>query len=87
MAFTQSKKTFCVLEFIKTESWTLVQSTFRTKFRKEAPERKSILRWQGKFIKEVFVLSYETSHNMVWQELNYRVNVCHVTNSAHTEHL
>ena len=52
MAFTQPEKAFCVLEFAKTESWTLVQRAFRRNFRKEAPERKSILRWHGKFVKD-----------------------------------
>ena len=52
MAFTKPEKAFCVLEFTKTESWTLVQCAFCTKFRIEAPERKSTLRWHGKFIKD-----------------------------------
>ena len=51
MAFTKPEKAFCVLEFAKTESWTLVQRVFRTKFQKGAPERKSTLRWHGKFMK------------------------------------
>ena len=52
MAFTKPEKAFCVLEFAKTESWTLVQCVFCTKFQKKAPERKSILRWHGKFMKD-----------------------------------
>ena len=55
MTFTKPEKAFFVLEFAKTESWTCawhVQCAFRTKFRKEAPERKSILRWYGKFMKD-----------------------------------
>ena len=39
MAFAQPEKAFCVLEFAKTELWTLVQHEFCTKFRKEAPKR------------------------------------------------
>lgn len=50
MAFTQPEKAFCVLEFAKTESWTVVQRAFRRKFGKEPPKRKSIVRWHGKFI-------------------------------------
>ena len=50
MAFTQPEKAFCVLEFAKTESWTVVQRAFRRKFGKKPPERKSIVRWHGKFI-------------------------------------
>ena len=52
MAFTKPEKAFCILEFAKTESWTLVQCAFRTKFQKEATERKSMLRWHGKFMKD-----------------------------------
>ena len=52
MAFTKPEKAFCVLEFVKTELWTFVQRAFRTKFQKEEPERKSILRWHGKFMKD-----------------------------------
>ena len=51
MAFTQPEKAFYVLEFAKTEElWTAVQCAFRRKFGKEPPERKSIVRWHGKFI-------------------------------------
>ena len=50
MAFTQPEKAFCVLEFAKTESWTVVQHALCRKFRKEPQERKSIVRWHGKFI-------------------------------------
>ena len=50
MAFTQPEMVFCVLEFARTESWTVVQCAFCRKFRKEPPERKSIVRWHGKFI-------------------------------------
>ena len=51
MAFTKSEKAFCVLEFAKTDSCTLVQRVFRTKFRKAASERKSMLRWHDKCCK------------------------------------
>ena len=50
MAFTPPEKAFCVLEFAKTETWTVVQHAFRRKFGKKPPERKSIVRWHGKFI-------------------------------------
>lgn len=52
MAFSQQDKAFCVLQFAKTESWTCVQRAFRRKFEKEAPERKSIVRWHAKFVKD-----------------------------------
>jgi hypothetical protein len=34
-------------------------------------------------LKEVFFLQLE----MLWQELEYRIDVCHVTRGAHIEHL
>ena len=52
LAFSQQNKAFCVLQFAKTESWTCVQRAFRRKFEKEAPERKSIVRWHAKFVKD-----------------------------------
>ena len=39
-----------MLEFAKTESWTVVKRAFRRKFKKKPPKRKSIVRWHGKFI-------------------------------------
>ena len=39
-----------MLEFAKTESWTVVQRAFRRKFGKKTPEKKSIVRCHGKFI-------------------------------------
>ena len=50
MTFTQPEKALCVLEFAKTESWTVVQRAFCRKFGKKPPEKKSIVRWHGKFI-------------------------------------
>ena len=52
MPFTKQEKSFCVLEFAKTESWTRVQRNFRTKFTKQPPDRRSILNWHAKFKEE-----------------------------------
>ena len=52
MAFTKPEKAFCILEFAKIDSWTLVQYIYCTKFQKGAPKMKSILRWHGKFMKD-----------------------------------
>ena len=52
MACSQQDKAFCVLQFANTESWTCVQCVFCKKFEKEAPERKSIVRWHAKFVKD-----------------------------------
>ncbi len=50
MALIQPDKALCVLEFAKTELWTIIQHAFRRKYGKEPPERKPIVRWHGKFI-------------------------------------
>ena len=83
MPFTQPEKAFRVLEFAKPDSRTLVQRAFRTKFRKELPEGKSMLKWHGKFMKDGCLCPAKktgfpsTSHNTVersamlervWQE-------------------
>ena len=92
MAFTQAEKAFCVLEFAKTKSWTLVQRAFCTNFGKGAPESKFILRRHGKFMKdECFAKPRKRSaaqlHMYGGQKLDYRLDVCCVTtNGAHIEH-
>jgi len=42
-------KIFCVREFIKTESPTVVQRAFRLRFNIQPPTRKSICRWNHQF--------------------------------------
>jgi len=44
-------KTFCVREFIKTESPTAVQRAFLLRFNIQPPTRKSICRWNHRFEK------------------------------------
>ena len=102
MAFTQSEKASRVLEFAKTESWTLDQRAFRAKLRKEAPERKSIMRWQDKLMKDGCLcpgkktgrpptsqdtVDRDAMLKCVWQELDYSLGMCCITNGAHIEDL
>lgn len=53
MAFTQPEKTFCILEFAKTESWTVFQRAFCGAFlkghQKRGPNQDDMvnLRWMG----------------------------------------
>ena len=46
---TMEHKTFCVREFIKTESVTAVHRAFRLRFNIQPPTRKSICRWNRQF--------------------------------------
>ena len=46
---TMQHKNFCVLEFIKTESATVVQRAFRLRFNFQPPTRKSICYWNHQF--------------------------------------
>ena len=39
------------------------------------------------FSDESFHLCGEVNRHDVWEEFNYRLYVCHVTNGAHIEHL
>ena len=80
---------------------TIVQRQFRTNFGKHPPSDSSIRRWYAEFqkigclcIPELKVrirTAIETiTANMlqtVWNELNYRVDVCRITKGAHIEHL
>jgi hypothetical protein len=49
MATMQHKISFCVREFIETESATAVQRAFRLRFNIQPATRKSICRWKHQF--------------------------------------
>lgn len=49
MAATQVEKAYCVLELAKTNSVTVVQRYFRTKYGKPPPTRQSIYDWYERF--------------------------------------
>lgn len=49
MAATAVEKAFCVLELAKTNSVTVVQRRFRTKYGKSSPTRQSIYDWYKQF--------------------------------------
>ena len=80
---------------------TIVQRQFRTKFGKQPSSDKSIRRWYAQFqetgcvcIPELKVwirTAIETITadmlQTVWNELDYRVDVCRITKGAHIEHL
>jgi hypothetical protein len=50
MALTSQQRSWCVLEFRKTNSVVTVQRAFKLKFNVEPPTNKSILKWHRNFI-------------------------------------
>jgi len=80
---------------------TVVQRQFLTKFGKQPPSDNSIRRWYAQFqetgcvcIPEPKVRIRTTIETIAadmlqtfWNELDYRVDLCRITKSAHIEHL
>jgi len=80
---------------------TIVQRQFHTKFGKQPPSDNSIRWWYAQFqetgcvcipelkvriraaIETITAVMLQT----VWNELDYRVDVCRITKGAHIEHL
>ena len=90
MAANGSEKAFCVLVFHECRSVTIVQRQFRTKFGKEPPSDNSTRRLYAQFQETGCVCKKTITADMlqtVWNELDYRVDVCRTTKGAHIEHL
>jgi hypothetical protein len=91
MAFSGEQKVFCVLQFPKTQSIVTVQRGFRTQYRTEPPTDKTVRDWYRKCEETgcLCVAKRTGSHMLerVWQELDYRIDVCRVTKGGHIEHL
>jgi len=80
---------------------TIVERQFRTKFSKQPPSDNSIRRWYAQFQETGCVCIPELKVRIrtaietitadmlqtVWNELDYRVDVCRITKDAHIEHL
>jgi len=80
---------------------TVVQRQFCTKFGKKPPSDSSIRRWYAQFQETGCVCILELNVRIrtaietitadmlqtVWNELDYRVDVCRITKGAHIEHL
>jgi len=80
---------------------TIVQWQFRTKFGKQSPSYSSNRRWYARFqekgcvcipelkvrIRTVIETITANMLQTVRNELDYRVDVCRITNGAHIEHL
>ena len=97
MAANGREKTFCVPIFHEGQSFTIVQRQFRTKFVKQPPSGNSI-RWRYAQFQETGCVcipelkvrirtATETITADMRNELDYRVDVCRLTNGAHIEHL
>ena len=82
------EKSFCVLEYHTNNSLVTVQSALRSKYAKEPPTEKAIRAWY-KQLTETGCLCKQKSPVLtrVWQELEYRIDVCRVTRGAHIERL
>jgi len=79
----------------------MVHREFRTKFGKQPPSNNSIRRWYAQFQDTGCVCNPELKVRIrtaietittdmlqtVWNELDYRVDVCRITKGAHIEHL
>jgi len=82
------EKSFCVLEYHTSKSVVTVQRAFRAKYAKDPPTDKTI-RARCKQFTETGCLCNQKAPMLtrVWQELEYRIDVCRVTCGAHIEHL
>ena len=83
MAANGSETAFCVLTFHECRSVTTVQRQFRTKFR-QTPTSIPELKIRIKTATETITADMLQT---VWNELDYRVDVCRITKGAHIEHL
>ena len=71
----EMKRHFFVLEYARIQSNKSVQRAFSRKFNKNAPT--------GAALETVM----QDMLQRVWQQLDYRLDVCRVTGGAHIEHL
>jgi len=70
------------------KSVVIVQSAFRVKCAKDPPTDKTIRAWYKRFTETGCLCKQKTPMlTRVWQELEYRIDVCRVTRGAHIEHL
>jgi len=82
------EKSFCVLEYHTSNSVLTVQSAFRAKYAKVfvPPLPRDLADLKARVTAAVKNIDAPML-TCVWQELEYRIDVCRVTRGAHTEHL
>jgi len=83
-----AEKSFCVLEYHTSKSVVTVQRAFRAKYAKAflPPLSCDLADLKARIIATVKNIDAPML-TRVWQELEYRIDVCRVTSGAHTEHL
>ena len=80
-------KSFCMLEYHTNKSVVTVQRAFRAKYAKDPPTDKTIRAWYKQFTESGCLCKQKAlTLTRVWQELEYRMDVCRVVRVAHTEH-
>ena len=84
----RGKSRFCVLKYHTSNSVVTVQRVFRAKYAKDPPTESTIRAWYKQFTETGYLCKQKAPMLMrVWQKLEYRIDVCRVTRSAHTEHI
>ena len=82
------EKSFCVSEYHTSKSVGNVQRAFRAKYAKDPPTDKTIRALYKQFTETGCLCKQKAPMlTRVWQELEYRIDVCRVTRGAHIEHL
>jgi len=82
------EKSFSVLEYRTSKSVVTVQRAFRAKYAKDAPTDKTIRAWYKQFTETGCLCKPKAPMlTRVWQEVEYRIDVCRVIIGAHIEHL
>ena len=87
MAANRNEKAFCVFTFHECRSVTIVQRQFRTKdHHLTIPFEGGMhsFKRQGACVRETITADMLQT---VWNELDYRVDVCRITKGAHIEQL
>jgi len=82
------EKSCCVLEYHTSKSVVTVQRAYRAKYAKDLPSDKTIRAWCKQYTETGCLCKQKTPMlTRVWQELEYRIEVCSVIRGAHIEHL
>jgi hypothetical protein len=86
MAFSGEQKAFCVLQFAKTQSIVTVQRGYVKDRVYVPPLPRDLPELRLRILDAVATIDVHMLER-VWQELDYRTDVCRVTKGGHIEHL
>jgi len=82
------EKSFYMLKYHTSKSAVTVQCAFHAKYTKDPPTDKTIRAWHKQFTETGCLCKQKLSGRpLTAEELQYRIDVCHVTRGAHIEHL